>query len=224
MKRLFTLGALVLAAIAARTQAAPLVTFSLVTPDSTHWQLFVQDSLGDNDGIFSIGATIINADSTGIGHLQVTGPTGQIAQDPGTSLGFTGLAQSSVTVDAGTGNNFAIYQPVQVNDPGEYVYGVGQSAGSFTAEMAAAGDGPFTAVNVSNDGFSAACMIAQGTNAPGSIPSLYMPDLSADVFVNTSSTVSGAAVTVANTVPEPASMVLVVLGGVLLIGRSRRQA
>jgi hypothetical protein len=203
--------------------------FQLVTPDATHWQLFIQVSTNDNFGIWSIGATVLGANTAGLSHLVVTGPTGQITDDPGAALGFVTKLESATSTTNGNGINFSIAQPTTVNDAGEFVYSVGQTAGSFSAQMTSES---FTPTLQQNDNFAAPVMIAKGTMPNGVTPTLYLPDLTARLFLNKTSTTSGqgtflitkdSGVFIVPVVPEPASLALLGLGGLLMMGGRKRK-
>jgi hypothetical protein len=228
MRKLVLIVACVVSVLAAAQARASLITLQVIQPTLTTWQIWASDS-GTNDGVYALTMDVVGTTTTGLGHFGVNVPSCQLNGDSGLNVGFA----SASSVVNGTDINFSVYQPASVNDPTEYVYGMGQVSSSLTSLFGSSGL-DYQPADISNDAWGATkggiantFEVANGKNASG--VAITLANVQASVFNNETGSSSGGGTTSTNipftvvlATPEPASLALLGLGGLLLISRRRR--
>jgi len=229
--------------------ATPSIYAKLVTVDSTHWQVWAQDvdPTGTVDmGISGFGVQLntntgtITAPTGNSATSSWVSPHDRIDTDsgPGNSLGFAqnsvvGSGSAQVSLTCYQGNSTAVIQ----TDAGIYFIGQNAMAGTglsgnhggvFVGDADPYGDTVSTASTPSTNNLAGWVEMFQGTNSAGAVPYITYSASAGSVFkipantdANDFSAQASTGSAVVLGVPEPASLALLALGGLLVLPRRR---
>jgi hypothetical protein len=264
------LAVVILAAVQAQ---ASLVTYALVVVDASHYQVWANDSAGDNSGIaamsFYVNGAVtaqirtpsINVDDTvgSADNLGLSGGTGTTAtignainvvlgasntvhynsdefimgegQNAGNLVAYVGnLTDSNLTNNGGVYNINSTANRM-AGDTGVSAKGVdGLAAGASFSSAGNLVTNPFSAANVGVGGFAGVGMELVSGTYTGTIS---LSNLGASVYTSvptglTNSGLTAPATTIhsftVSAVPEPASLAMLGMGGLLLVSRRRARA
>lgn len=190
--------------------SAATVDFELIYDPAGTFEVIASASAGDNAGISGY-----NFELEGVDDFTHAVPRG-VDNTAGFPMGFTvGNNDSTLTGPSLTGTDsvFAGQNTSSSDAPDNLLYEIGQTAGSAAAESMA-----FPVVST----WGAPIQIGTG-NFTGDVPTFG--SASANVFdaLNQVGTSSAEVNTTVSEVPEPASVGLVSLGALALLGRRRRR-
>jgi hypothetical protein len=242
MRKTTTMAVAMVLAMAAAAAATP--TISLVgTYNATTWGMYLlSDSQGDNDGVcmfaFKVGNVLTAANVSPSSTSYVGNSTGSIA-------GVYGFGQQHVANQIGTG----AFECLGGIDPGSFPtiynlkhmgqqvvgYTVTSDNGSISAPMyvptnsASTLTVPANSSGITPGNYAYSFEVGSGTMTPGAIPTLvtYADGKTAvanvlQVGLNSSMAANASALFIP--APEPATLVLLALGGVVALRRRMRRS
>jgi hypothetical protein len=205
------IAALVVLALSSVAAATPVVTLTLVDSWYDHtWQLYASSSLGDNAGIAAYAVDVY-----GVTDTVHRAPVGLATPSPDVGYVLSGFTFSPVPMDLRGGLKWGhacglqLFQSQNVMQPKSVVYGIGQAPGVF--------QGPDDAV-----AYDAPVLLESGVYiGPAPIFSPLADRLAVNVFATrgniacSSAQVQAIVVTAIQSIPEPMTALLLVLGALM---------
>ena len=194
-------AALVMLALTGVAAAVPTVDYTLTYDGAGNYDITAVASAGDNAGIAYVGLEVLGVDT--LDNHCTFGLNGSYV-----NMGFVAL-HDSVPIAGG----YSLQAGQDIMTPASVLYGIGQTAGAIPG---------WPGVGASEQVvWGQPYLVGSGTYTVGNEASIGSGTLMSNVFADDSGTaVIGSDVTF-TVVPEPATFVLLAMGGLALIRRKR---